>query len=493
MPDWVTMDDPGGTDHGRARTDAAFLDRLLQAGPYVTATATADGTFTSLRGPVFELFGYTADQIVGTNFLDHVDLESDPRQIESISYALEHEGLRLPMLFKVNTATGTTRMVEVIANSALQDEMIQGLAVFIRPFDERLLLDEVLESMAAGRRLSQTLMLAVEVLSSETLACQGVIAFKPGPDSFTAMVATAQIGAPRAPRAPVDPPPANLDVSDPSLPWNRARATGEEQLIPIGELPELWAKEVAHLDVAACWAVPVRAATTDRVEACIIVWRPMPEPPEPSHHVSMDRLVRLVSLAIDRDHQSAQLLYAARHDSLTALPNREQFFTRLERELGRARLDHTNLAVLYVDLDGFKPVNDRYGHLAGDAVLIETSRRIERAVRPGDLVARLGGDEFAVICPDIRPGSDAPIASAGPDRARPVRHPDADVSAIATRLIEALSIPITIGEAMVAVGASVGAAIARVDDEPDTVLDAADRALYAAKAEGKGRWVAADR
>ncbi len=484
VPNWEAMTDPGGTVDGEPRRDAPFLDRLLQSSSYITATATGDGVFTSLRGPVFELFGYEADQIVGTNFLDHVDLDSDPRQLESVAYALEHEGLRLPMHFRVRLADGSHRMVEVIANSALADPMINGLVVFIRPIDERLLLDAVLESMARGDRVDDTLALAVGVLSSDTLAAQGAIAYRPRSIGFTAMAATAQVGNPRAPGEQVQPPGPELDPADPSLPWNRARATGEEQLVAIDELPAVWIREWSHL-AAACWAVPVPVATTDQIEACIIVLRPGPEPPEPSHRVTIERLVRLVSLAIERDQQATRLLHAARHDSLTALPNREQFFHRLERELGRAQVEDSTLAVFYVDLDGFKPVNDQHGHLAGDEVLVEASRRIEAAVRPGDLVARLGGDEFAVICPDLSSPARPDDFTAADDIL--------DAAAIATRLVDALAQPIELEHTKVVVGASVGFAVARPDDQPETVLDAADRALYAAKADGKGRWIQAHR
>ncbi len=168
-----------------------------------------------------------------------------------------------------------------------------------------------------------------------------------------------------------------------------------------------------------------------------------------------------------------QLQHAALHDSLTSLPNRMQFFDRLDREMARAQHDASTLAVFSVDLDGFKGVNDGLGHAAGDEVLVEAARRIEHVVRPGDLSAQRGGDEFAVICPDIG---------------------DVDVARlIAQRLVDAVAMPFRIAGDPVHIGASVGVALARPDDLPATVLEAADAALYEAKSAGKGRWVTASR
>jgi diguanylate cyclase (GGDEF)-like protein len=130
-------------------------------------------------------------------------------------------------------------------------------------------------------------------------------------------------------------------------------------------------------------------------------------------------------------------------------------------------------AVLYLDLDGFKSVNDTFGHTSGDVVLRTVSDRMSRAVRADDLVARLGGDEFAVLCQDV----------SGVDQA----------TALADRLIAAVSEPIDVGEGVVRVGASIGIALSTPGVTlAAELLDAADRALYQAKDDGKGCWRMAD-
>ena len=161
-------------------------------------------------------------------------------------------------------------------------------------------------------------------------------------------------------------------------------------------------------------------------------------------------------------------MQAARRDPLTGLANRTGFWEVLDA-LARER-GAPLVAVLYVDLDGFKAVNDRYGHRTGDLILTEAAQRIAAVVRPGDTIARLGGDEFAIVCRDLgdaRRGHRHRRPGAGGGRA--ARWPSAD--------------------GLVEVGASMGiAAVMGHDLHPDELLDAADRALYAAKRAGRGGW-----
>ncbi len=160
----------------------------------------------------------------------------------------------------------------------------------------------------------------------------------------------------------------------------------------------------------------------------------------------------------------AKLSHQALHDTLTGLPNRRMFLERLDdalQEPGEQRV-----AVLFVDLDGFKVVNDSLGHEAGDALLIETARRIDSVLRDDDVVARLGGDEFVVICRD----SD-PLAAA---------------RNIAERVIDVFDAPFAIGHHHARISASIGIA-AHAGSATDLLRDA-DVAMYSAKASGKGRY-----
>ena len=162
-----------------------------------------------------------------------------------------------------------------------------------------------------------------------------------------------------------------------------------------------------------------------------------------------------------------EMTHLAHHDVLTGLPNRALFLDRAEHALLMSRRRGSRLAALYCDLDGFKQVNDRFGHAAGDAVLVEVAGRIERCLRDTDTVARLGGDEFAMLLEDI--------------------DSDDQVVAVASRVLDALRERLSVGEHPVSVTTSLGIAYSDTADSADTLLRNADMAMYQAKAQGKNR------
>jgi len=158
--------------------------------------------------------------------------------------------------------------------------------------------------------------------------------------------------------------------------------------------------------------------------------------------------------------------YLAQHDTLTTLPNRNLFYDRLNQAMARARRDKGAVAVLFLDLDGFKLVNDTFGHDAGDALLREVSKRTSESVREMDTVARMGGDEFTVILSDMR--------------TRP------GIERVAKKIIEALSSPFDLDGKICSVSASIGIAI--YDGKRETaeqLVKIADEAMYVAKSSGK--------
>lgn len=165
-----------------------------------------------------------------------------------------------------------------------------------------------------------------------------------------------------------------------------------------------------------------------------------------------------------------QLVHVAHHDALTQLPNRTLLLQRLRHSLSQAR-SGAALAVCYMDLDGFKAINDRHGHDVGDALLVAVARRMERQLRPGDTVARIGGDEFVLVLTELPADAWAPVLD---------------------RLVEAVSQPVKLeGGPTVQVGASVGVAAASPEADAQALLSLADQALLRAKREGKGRVVLA--
>jgi diguanylate cyclase (GGDEF)-like protein len=172
----------------------------------------------------------------------------------------------------------------------------------------------------------------------------------------------------------------------------------------------------------------------------------------------------------ERKLAQERLLYAASHDELTALANRAHFLDRFHQMIDRMQRRHDHFAaVLFLDLDRFKRVNDSLGHLAGDQLLCATARRLERTLRPGDLLARMGGDEFTILLEDIK-GEGGAIACA-------------------ERILAALRPAFTIMDRQVYAAASIGIRVTQTGvDSPEDVLRDADIAMYRAKALGKGRF-----
>jgi diguanylate cyclase (GGDEF)-like protein/PAS domain S-box-containing protein len=164
------------------------------------------------------------------------------------------------------------------------------------------------------------------------------------------------------------------------------------------------------------------------------------------------------------------LSHDATHDRLTGLPNRSLLWEALREQLARPE---PSVAVLFVDLDDFKLVNDSFGHETGDELLLAVADRLTDAVRPHDLVTRFGGDEFVVVCTDVRDGGQA--------------------ERIARRLVDALAPAFTVAGREVSVSASMGLVLSTDPGlDPETVLRDADTALYQAKAAGKARWALFD-
>lgn len=176
---------------------------------------------------------------------------------------------------------------------------------------------------------------------------------------------------------------------------------------------------------------------------------------------SLDRHARALALA----ETAADRAFV---DPLTGLPNRTRFMDRLERSVALAERTGGSFAVLFIDLDGFKAVNDAYGHHAGDAMLRALAARMTGAVRRSDTVARLSGDEFTVLTGE-------PVGADG-------------VGVLATKLVAACAAPVELDERMLRVSASVGVALFPDHGaNADALLRAADAAMYVAKWGGKGR------
>jgi diguanylate cyclase (GGDEF)-like protein len=180
----------------------------------------------------------------------------------------------------------------------------------------------------------------------------------------------------------------------------------------------------------------------------------------------LQSIADLLASALDREHSEAVMRHQSLHDSLTGLPNRALLFDRTEHAFARAERFGSAVAVLLLDVDGFKTVNDSLGHHAGDELLIEIGSRLQEVVRTSDTVARLGGDEFVVL---------AEVED------------DAEAFEIAERIAAVWEAPFAVATGEVFCSASVGIAVGREAQAPTKMLREADAAMYRAKGRGRGR------
>jgi diguanylate cyclase (GGDEF)-like protein len=202
------------------------------------------------------------------------------------------------------------------------------------------------------------------------------------------------------------------------------------------------------------WVCPVLSNNRESVLGVIVMPVPRLGEPTPYDVTVMGRITSLASLAFERASSHRSLNRDATIDHLTGALNRRSFERRL---LGLAVQGDYPVAVLFVDLDGFKGINDVYGHAIGDAVLVAVAGRLGGAVRSGDFVGRLGGDEFVVACPGL---------------------PLEDVEAMASRVREATEGQVLASGRRVDVHLSLGVAVAMDDDELMSVIDRSDSSMY---------------
>jgi diguanylate cyclase (GGDEF)-like protein/PAS domain S-box-containing protein len=189
-------------------------------------------------------------------------------------------------------------------------------------------------------------------------------------------------------------------------------------------------------------------------------------------HGAPREIVAVTRDVSERKDAETRLAYQALHDSLTGLPNRTLFLDRLEHALKRAERTRRGVAVLFVDLDRFKLINDSFGHAAGDRLLCDVAERLRRTLRPGDTIARFGGDELTVLCEDL--------------------DGEAGARVIARRIADLFEEPFVVEDGEAFLQASVGIAMAGADTWPEDLIRDADAAMYRAKERGRARVVVFD-
>jgi diguanylate cyclase (GGDEF)-like protein len=224
-----------------------------------------------------------------------------------------------------------------------------------------------------------------------------------------------------------------------------------------------------QLGIAAAIHVPLRAGDSFLGVLIVSVFdRPERLRPTPDLLDRLSGVAAQATTALQNGRLLDEMTHQALHDQLTGLANRLQFTDQLRAAIDRAREDLRPVTLLYVDLDGFKPVNDEFGHDVGDQLLVAVAKRMLGCTRPEDTVARLGGDEFAVLI-----GSNTAAR---------------DAEDVSDRLAQALTDPFMIEGHHLQIGASIGRALFPIDaDGPDGLLRAADAAMFEVKRGSRDR------
>ena len=227
-----------------------------------------------------------------------------------------------------------------------------------------------------------------------------------------------------------------------------------------GELPE------GHAPVTRVMSVPV--FRENKIVAVLGVGNKHQEYDE--HDISIaDRIANITFDFAEHTKTKQHIEHMAYHDTLTGLPNRDLFSDRLAQSIAMTNRTDDLLAVCFLDLDGFKPINDRYGHDVGDLLLIELGKRLTELMRESDSIARLGGDEFAILINRI------------------VNQQECEQ--IVQRVLDAVKEPVIFDENQLSISCTIGVTLYPTDNNnPDTLLRHADQAMYEAKAEGKGQY-----
>lgn len=395
----------------------------------VVTTIDGDGRIAWISPSVTAGFGWTAQEIIGRSIADLIDDEHWPR-VQAL-LAQSGSGINISGVFRARRHDGTFLWVDAIATTTVDGADRVLRVVRVRDVDSEYRANQRVRRSEARFRTAMNSSPVGTALIDDTGRLTQVN------DSLCQLLG----------RQAQDLLGQSLwDLTSPDelqrATWNRVMAgDGESSLDEV---------EMRSADGSLLIVQQALAPVTDT---------------EGSHTHVVAQFIDVTAA------QQARVLleFQATHDALTELKNRRAVLAAITATLSHPVRTGTRLAVLYCDLDRFKPVNDADGHGVGDEVLVEAGRRIRRCVRQGDVVGRMGGDEFVVVLMGV--------------------HDEQNARMVAEQVRAAVAKPMLIGDVVVQVTLSIGTALAEPGDTSEDVLAKADRALYAAKNTGRDRVV----
>lgn len=403
---------------------------LVQHAADAIIVLTPDGRIEYVSGER-QLFGRAVEEVVGHHSLEWVHPDELPRLMEELGDVLVKPGASIQSTFRVLGGDDRWRWAEAAVTNMTDNPAVGGIVANVRDITERI------EAEQDAKRLIQLF---------EATDDQVGMTDPEGRLLLLNAAARQHLGL------DPDQPLPEVDLLSFFPPWERDRVNHE--VLPTLVDRGSWSGEIEIVKPGTDRTIPVLAQFL-------------------AHRDQQGRIEYFSTVLRDiseRKAFEAQLEHAATHDPLTGLPNRTLLLDRLTMALARARRHDTLVAVLFLDLDHFKVINDSRGHSLGDELLAAIAQRITEALRPDDTVARFGGDEFVVLCEDL--------------------HNETQALVVAQRVLSSLEEVFAIGGTEIFVGASIGISHFRADDDhatPETLLREADAAMYRAKDRGRAQ------
>jgi diguanylate cyclase (GGDEF)-like protein/PAS domain S-box-containing protein len=414
------------------RRSEAWLQSLMKNASDTICVIGPDGNVIYQSSSIERLTGYTPEEIVGGSVAELLHPDDLPIIGERLSRIMATPGIHPPIIYRARHKDGTWRSIEAIPTNLLDDPSVGGIVLNCRDVTERQQAETILrESEERFRALVQHGSDLVSILDKD-----GTIRFEsPSIEHILGYGVDDLIGV------------SALDLTHPD--------DGERVMAAVASihadrhLREPVSYRFRHADGTWRWLESTGRLVDGAggIDGAVINSRDVTE-----------------RMALEE-----QLEYQALHDDLTELPNRALLLDRLDQCVARSHRYHESIAVLFLDLDNFKLVNDSLGHAAGDDVLVLVAQRLRHAIREGDTVARFGGDEFVIV----------------------LGHPIAieDAIDVANRISTAIAEPLQVEGRELLVAASIGIAFATgTQADRDDLLRHADIALYRAKSKGRNTY-----